>query len=111
VLDMGEAVKIVDLAHDLIRLSGLEPGRDIDIVFTELRPGEKLREELFSPGQRRMVTKHRKIYVARDRPTDGLDLEEHLEELRRLMQAGDDLALKRKLRGIVPEYQPYVTTH
>jgi len=110
VLDMGQPVKIVDLAHDLIRLSGLEPGRDIDIVFTELRPGEKLREELFSPSQKKIATKHRKIYVARDQPIEGIKLEEAIEELKRLLETGDDLALKRKLRGIVPEYQPYQTT-
>jgi len=79
-------------------------------VFTGLQPGEKLRQKLFSPGQEGMVTKHRKAYLARDRPTDSLDLEEHLEELKRLMQAGDDMWLKRKFRGIVPEYQPYETT-
>src|SRR5581483_6858847 len=61
-LDMGEPIKIVDLAQDLIRLSGLEPGRDIDIVFTRLRPGEKLFEELFLPGQSYQRTVHEKIY-------------------------------------------------
>ncbi len=109
VLDMGEAVKIVDLAHDLIRLSGLEPGRDIDILFTRLRPGEKLREELFAPLQERGVTKHKGIYVAQDQPPDGLKLEKHLEELKRLLETGDGLVLKRKLKEIVPEYQPYET--
>lgn len=109
VLDMGEAVKIVDLAHDLIRLSGLEPGRDIDILFTRLRPGEKLRETLFAPFQERGVTKHQGIYVAQDQPPDGLKLEKHLEELKRLLETGDGLVLKRKLKEIVPEYQPYET--
>jgi len=110
VLDMGEPVKIVDLAHDLIRLSGLEPGQDIDIAFTRLRPGEKLREELFSSGQKKIVTRHSQIFIARDRSSNSVKLEEHLEELRRLLQRGDDLELKRKLREIVPEYQPYETT-
>jgi len=110
VLDMGEAVKITDLAHDLIRLSGLEPGQDIDIVFTRLRPGEKLREELFAPWQEKVGTKHREIYVARDEPIDGLKLEQHLEELKRCLEMDDVLLLKQKLKEIVPEYEPYETT-
>ena len=110
VLDMGEPIKIVDLAHDLIRLSGLEPGQDIDIVFTRLRPGEKLQEILFSPGEEKLVTSHRKIYVSLDQPSDGLKLDDHLKELKRMLPVGDDMALKRKLRDIVPEYHPYEPT-
>jgi FlaA1/EpsC-like NDP-sugar epimerase len=64
VLDMGEPVRIVDLARDLIRLSGLEPGRDIQITYTGLRPGEKLAEELFGPGEEHSRTAHDKILVA-----------------------------------------------
>jgi FlaA1/EpsC-like NDP-sugar epimerase len=64
VLDMGEPVRIVDLARDLINLSGLEEGRDIDIVFTGLRPGEKLTEELFVPGEAYQRTAHAKIFIA-----------------------------------------------
>jgi FlaA1/EpsC-like NDP-sugar epimerase len=62
-LDMGEPVKIVDLAQDLIELSGLEVGRDVDIVFTGIRPGEKLHEELFTPGESYRRTEHHKIFV------------------------------------------------
>jgi FlaA1/EpsC-like NDP-sugar epimerase len=62
-LDMGEPVKIVDLARDLIELSGLEVGRDIDITFTGMRPGEKLHEELFTPGETYRRTEHQKIFV------------------------------------------------
>jgi FlaA1/EpsC-like NDP-sugar epimerase len=63
-LDMGEPVKIVDLARDMIELSGLEVGRDIDIVFTGIRPGEKLYEELFIPGEVYQPTVHEKIFIA-----------------------------------------------
>jgi FlaA1/EpsC-like NDP-sugar epimerase len=63
-LDMGEPVKIVDLAHDMITLSGLEVGQDVDIVFTGMRPGEKLYEELFVPGESYERTVHEKIFIA-----------------------------------------------
>ena len=69
VLDMGEPVKIVDLARDMIRLSGLEPGEDIEIVFTGLRPGEKLFEELFIPGETYQRTRHAKIFYASNAST------------------------------------------
>jgi FlaA1/EpsC-like NDP-sugar epimerase len=62
-LDMGEPVKIVNLARDVIELSGLEVGRDIEIVFTGMRPGEKLSEELFTPGETYRRTEHQKIFV------------------------------------------------
>jgi FlaA1/EpsC-like NDP-sugar epimerase len=63
-LDMGEPVKIVDLAHDMITLSGLEVGQDVDIVFTGMRPGEKLYEELFVPGESYERTVHEKNFIA-----------------------------------------------
>ena len=66
VLDMGEPVRIVDLARDLIRLSGLEPGRDIEIAFTGLRPGEKLFEELFLEDENYSRTRHEKIFVCQN---------------------------------------------
>jgi FlaA1/EpsC-like NDP-sugar epimerase len=77
VLDMGEPVKIVDLAKDLIRLSGLEEGKDIDIVFTGLRPGEKMFEELFLEGEEYDRTEHAKIFVARNgrAPSSPMDVE------------------------------------
>jgi FlaA1/EpsC-like NDP-sugar epimerase len=77
VLDMGEPVRILDLAADLIRLSGLEPGRDIDIVYTGVRPGEKLNEELFSELEKCRRTKHPKILAA----ADGSAIEAEVLEL------------------------------
>jgi FlaA1/EpsC-like NDP-sugar epimerase len=69
VLDMGEPVKIVDLARDLITLSGLQPGRDIEIKFIGIRPGEKLHEELFLPGEDYDITAHEQIFVTMTHPT------------------------------------------
>ena len=69
VLDMGEPVKIVDLARDLIRLSGLEEGRDIDIVYSGVRPGEKLFEELFAPWEAYARTRHHKIFFSGNEQT------------------------------------------
>ncbi len=71
VLDMGDPVKIVDLARDMIELSGLQEGRDIDIVYTGLRPGEKMYEELFVTGEQRLPTLHPKIQVVRSIAHNG----------------------------------------
>lgn len=83
-LDMGEPVKILDLARDMIELSGLQVGRDIDIAFVGLRPGEKLFEELFLPGEQYDRTSHEKIFIARNAsrlvPPDVLALIADLEE-------------------------------
>jgi FlaA1/EpsC-like NDP-sugar epimerase len=81
VLDMGEPVKIVDLARDMIILSGLRPERDIKIEFTGLRPGEKLYEELFSDRENFAVTRHERIFVAPDSAFDEMEIGRELEVL------------------------------
>jgi FlaA1/EpsC-like NDP-sugar epimerase len=78
VLDMGQPVRILDLATDLIKLSGLEPGRDIKIVYTGIRPGEKLSEELFLECEDCQRTKHRKILVATHESTVEAEMLEKL---------------------------------
>ncbi len=107
VLDMGKPVKIVDLARDLIELSGLEVGRDIDIVFTGLRPGEKLYEELFVPGESYTRTRHEKITIAANAshlvPTD---LDQAIAQLAAAAQADDRAAVVAALQALIPEYQP-----
>ncbi len=104
VLDMGEPVKIVDLARDLIRLSGLEPEHDVEIKFTGMRPGEKLFEEIAVDEEDVDKTKHPKIYVGRFRPQVLEEVEQGLAELHRLSNSSDVAALKRAVKKIVPEY-------
>ncbi len=102
VLDMGESVKIVDLARDLIVLSGLEPD-DIEIVFTGLRPGEKLYEELYFDDERRVSTKHPKVFCAMHRPADMATVEAMFEELADVIDESPE-AVRARLRDVVPEY-------
>ncbi len=105
VLDMGEQVRIVDLARQLIELSGLQPGRDIDIVFTQPRPGEKLSEELFCQDEEPCATKHEKILRAYGNNCWSPEaLAEHLAALETLTHAGDPTPILAKLREIVPGY-------
>jgi len=102
VLDMGESVKIVDLARDLIALSGLSDD-DIDIVFTGLRPGEKLYEELYFDEERRVKTNHPKVFCAMHRPAELADVEALLEELSTVLD-GPPAVVRAKLRDVVPEF-------
>jgi FlaA1/EpsC-like NDP-sugar epimerase len=102
VLDMGESVKIVDLARDLIALSGLEPD-DIEIVFTGLRPGEKLFEELYFDDERRVATRHPKVFCAMHRPSDLLAVESVLEDLTEVLEDKPEV-VRARLRDLVPEY-------
>jgi len=102
---MGKPIKILDLARDLIRLSGLTEGRDIEIVFTGLRPGEKLHEELYDELERRLSTPHPKIFTAQHRPCS---LEWLREEFDLLAQQVESPAaeLIAHLGQLVPEYLP-----
>jgi FlaA1/EpsC-like NDP-sugar epimerase len=101
VLDMGEPVRIVDLAHNMIRLSGKKPERDIAIEFIGVRPGEKLHEELWGDGEQVAPTPHRKILRAAGRPIDSAWLEAELVELERLVEAGDTVELVARLNEVV----------
>lgn len=105
ILDMGKPVKIYDLAIDLIKLSGLEPHRDIKIKVTGLRPGEKLYEELLMSEEGLLNTNHRKIYIGR--PTfDSIDnLRKKLFDLKYILEENDEEKVKEKLKQIVPTYK------
>ncbi len=103
-LDMGEQVRIADLARQLIRLAGLREGDDIEIVFTGLRPGEKLFEELHSDEERMRITRHERILAWElDAPPEA-ELAEDVRELEARALAGDDEGVRRQLHRIVPEY-------
>jgi FlaA1/EpsC-like NDP-sugar epimerase len=106
VLDMGNPVKIVSLAEELIRLSGLVPYRDIDIVFTGLKPGEKLFEELLLDGEGIKPTTHKKIRVMAPVETDMRRICESLDELFALATRADIAGLLACLKEIVPEFVP-----
>jgi FlaA1/EpsC-like NDP-sugar epimerase len=101
ILDMGEPVKIMDLAKDMILLSGLQPGKDIEIKLTGMRPGEKLCEELFSDRENFMKTKHERIYIA---PDTRLREEDVLKELHSLSEiVGTDLGLLLGFKEYTPK--------
>jgi FlaA1/EpsC-like NDP-sugar epimerase/UDP-N-acetylmuramyl pentapeptide phosphotransferase/UDP-N-acetylglucosamine-1-phosphate transferase len=106
VLDMGEPMKIVDLANDLIRLSGFEPGKEIPIIFTGLRPGEKLFEELQFNNESLKVTDHEKIRIFNAGSADPGQIAIWLEELAAIVAAKNVGRLIAKLKEIVPEYTP-----
>ena len=101
VLDMGEPVKIIDLAHNMIRLSGKEPEREIPIDFIGARAGEKLHEELWSEDEVIADTLHPKIKRARRAPVDGVWLEGELGALERLIAEGDTLEVVSRLSSMV----------
>ena len=116
ILEMGTPVKIVDMARDLIRLSGKEPDTDIEIKFIGLRPGEKLYEELITEGEGIVKTEHDHILVLRNgiqggdataqglRPNESDYLDKKIKELTALADAYDTKGVKCKLQEIVPEY-------
>ena len=106
VLDMGEPVRILDLVHNLIRLSGLEPDRDIKVIFTGLRPGEKLFEELALEGEGIKPTSHEKIRVLDGGQVTFEQVSAWLKELTLLVGSKNVHGLITKLNKIVPEYSP-----
>ncbi|MBI4716782.1 MAG: polysaccharide biosynthesis protein [Planctomycetes bacterium] len=108
VLHMGDPVRIVDLARDMITLSGLRPGVDIEIVFTGKRRGEKLYEELLIQGEHIGDTAHPKIRIWKHRSHDFESVCRGIEELRALADGGGEEEIRAGLRRLVPEYTPEV---
>ncbi len=103
VLNMGEQIRIIDLAEDLIRLSGLEPGKDIEIVFTGIKPGEKLSEELWEDGDQPVPTSHPDVLaVDESRGYTGANLEQDVKELISLAEHGGSEEIIHRLRSMIP---------
>ena len=100
--DMGKPVKIKDMAEDLIRLHGLIPGEDIQIIYTGLRPGEKLYEELLTNEEGTTSTKHKKIFRAQIQPLDESDLE---QSLKTLQETTDKQVILQTLKHMIPTYK------
>jgi len=108
VLDMGEPLKVLSMAEDLIRLSGFEVGEDIEIKIIGLRPGEKMFEEILTEEERSGVlgdSGHEKIFIAKVKEVEGEKLEKDIKELERAKEM-DSEGIVRKLQEIVPTYQP-----
>jgi len=105
-LDMGEPVRIADLAEQMIRLAGLRPGRDIEIAYTGLRPGEKLHEELFHAGEDLLPTRAPGILLGRPRALPLGDLRSVLDDLASVAAAGERAQALALLHDLVPEFDP-----
>jgi FlaA1/EpsC-like NDP-sugar epimerase len=108
VLDMGKPIRIADLARTLIRLSGASES-DVPIVFTGLRPGEKLFEELFYSTEARLATPHEKVRRTHGNLAPWHNLSRHMQELQQLILTGSNQSIRAKIQAIVPEYKYEVT--
>ncbi|MFA5160162.1 MAG: nucleoside-diphosphate sugar epimerase/dehydratase [Candidatus Omnitrophota bacterium] len=106
VLDMGEQIKIADLANNLIFLSGLTPDKDIKVDFIGLRPGEKLYEELLLDAEKDKVTKNDKIYINQPKEFNSFTLMRNIRELEKLANLMENKKIVQKIREMVPSYCP-----
>ena len=105
VFDMGKSVKIVDLAKKMIKLSGYEPNKDIEIKFTGLRPGEKLYEELLNDLENTMPTHHEKIMIAKVRENDFEEVSAKINKLFNVVTSQHNTNIVRQMKVIVPEFK------
>lgn len=105
IFDMGQSVKIVDLAKKMIKLSGLTLHKDIEIKFTGLRPGEKLFEELLADRESTLPTHHPQIMIAQVRPYDNATITTQVNQLMKMSRGQDEIAAVQLMKQIVPEYK------
>jgi O-antigen biosynthesis protein WbqV len=106
VLDMGEPIRIVDVARQMIRLAGLRPDEDIEIVFTGLRPGEKLYEELFDRDERRLPAAVEGVLAAASQPINLEILRRVFDELLAASLREDEVTLQHLIQHLLPGYEP-----
>ncbi len=104
IFDMGEPVKIYDLAVKMIRLSGLRENEDIKIVFTGLRQGEKLYEEVLADAEKNIPTHHSKILIAKVREYDFNAVEKHISQLIKAFETQDNFLIVQQMKSLIPEY-------
>ena len=107
IFDMGKSVRIADLARKMIKLSGLTLGKDIQIVFSGLRPGEKIFEELLNDKEKTLPTHHEKIMIANVRKYEYAEVKKEIDILHNLFDKQDNEAMVRKMKEIVPEYRSH----
>jgi len=105
IFDMGESVKIVDLAKKMIKLSGLTLDKDIRIVYTGLRPGEKLYEELLADQENTLPTHHKQIMIAKVKEYDFYTISSSIQELIKLFETQKNKAIVKKMKDLVPEFK------
>ena len=104
VLDMGKPVKILDMAHEMIKLAGLTPREDIEIKITGLRPGERLYEDLFDDAEELLPTSHAAMMAARPRVADRAFVEKGISEMVQAAGAGDDIAVRELMARLIPDF-------
>jgi len=100
----GEPIRILDLAQNLIRLSGLEPGRDVPLELVGLRPGERLREELVMDQEVLLASEHEKVFLVQNHNFDRAGFQKDLQELRQLVAAWDRERAVELLRAMAARY-------
>ena len=105
IFDMGEPIKIVDLATNMIKLAGLIPDKDIKIIFTGLRPGEKLYEELLLLEEQTISTYHPKIKISKIISYSIFYVQNVIQELLLLNNSNNDLAMVKKMKEIIPDFK------
>ncbi len=105
VFDMGKSVKILDLAKKMVQLSGLEVGKDIQIIYTGLRPGEKLYEELLANDENTLPTEHKKIMIAKVREYEFNNINSEIEIVLNLIDHQDNMKIVKKIKEIIPEFK------
>jgi len=102
---MGDPVPIVDLAYQMIQLSGLVPEKDIEVIFTGLRPGEKLYEELLTKGENTLPTHHPKIKIARVKELDGISFNKKVDGILENLYSKSEHEIVDSFKELVPEFK------